>query len=244
MFFIEDGVEELRAAMDTEQDEVEEKRRRKRKKEGKRKKNTAREKRMYSEINLQTKLDTMHITLRHHHLRLINTDKFITKIYENESRAANDEKSSKKAKSEDIFCRMSKYSFGESITYWDAKHHRYAASKYADLRDELLSNTIYPLSSALYATIKDRAISFLATQKGKRLCALREHDWMKKWKILKNSCITVDHIIALLCYVNVTALRRVFKLHGFVRQAKGSKNKDNKIRYEQRDVLLTRHREI
>ncbi len=38
---------------------------------------------MYFEINLQTKSDTIHITLRHHHLRLINTDKFITKIYGN-----------------------------------------------------------------------------------------------------------------------------------------------------------------
>lgn len=261
MFFIEDGVEELRAAMDTEQDEVEEKRRRKRKKEGKRKKNTAREKRMYSEINLQTKLDTMHITLRHHHLRLINTDKFITKVYGNEEEAEQQadhhgHPNGHPADAEkDIFRRMTKYSFGESITYWDSKHHRYCSSKYADLRSELLHNKIYPLSPDLYATIKNRAVSFLETKKGQQLTARREHDWMKKWKILKGSTITVDHVIALLCYVNVTALRRVFKLHGFVRCKKEKKDRDrdkktrskkegNKKTYESRDTLLDRHREI
>merc|ERR1712154_689829 len=202
---------------------------------------TVKEKAMYFEINLQTKLDTMHITLRHHHLRLINTDKFITKIYgEN-----NDDDGLLENKEKDIFERMTKYSLGESITYWDSKHHRYCNSKYADIRSELLKNKIYPISPDLYLTIKNRAVSFLKTKKGQKIVALREHDWMKKWKILKKSVITVDHIIALLCYVNVTALRRVFKLHGFVRckLEKNEKSKKNKD-YESRDVLLGRHREI
>merc|ERR1712154_67137 len=207
------------------------------------KQKTVKENRMYSEINLQTKLDTIHITLRHHHLRLINTDKFITKIYGNDKKQDVDDGDDKKE--DDIFRRMTKYSFGESITYWDSKHHRYCDSKYADIRSELLNNKIYPLSADLYATIKNRAISFLKTKKGQNIISLREHDWMKKWKILKNSVITVDHIIALLCYVNVTALRRVFKLHGFVRckLEKNEKSKKNKD-YESRDVLLGRHREI
>ena len=224
------------------------------------KKNTVKEQKMYSEINLQTKLDTIHITLRHHHLRLINTDKFITKIYGNDGEVLKDGKSKNNTKSgkkndeqqdenkeEDIFRRMTKYSFGESITYWDSKHHRYCDSKYADVRNELLNNKIYPLSQDLYNTIKNRAISFLKTKKGQKIVAKREHDWMKKWKILKNSVITVDHIIALLCYVNVTALRRVFKLHGFVRVKKEENMedmKDSKKNYESRDILLSRHREI
>ena len=195
--------------------------------EDKKIKNMVRENAVYSEINLQTKLDTIHITLRHHHLRLINTDKFITKIFD----AAN--KNDDEDEDENIFCKMTKYSFGESITYWDAKHHRYCNSQYADLRTELLQNKIYSLSPDLYATIRNRAILFLSTRKGKALKSLREHDWMKKWKILKHSVITIDHIVALLCYVNVTALRRVFKLHGFVRCKK-----------EKREVLLSRHREI
>jgi len=264
MFFIEDGVEELRAAMEAENDDAEsesqrQRARRRKKKEGKRKRVTAREERMWSEMNLQTKLDTMHITLRHHHLRLINTDKFITKVYGNESESGNghvDEEQMQEDSEKDIFRRMTKYSFGESITYWDSKHHRYCSSKYADLRSELLHNAIYPLSASLYATIKNRAVSFLATKKGQQLSARREHDWMKKWKILKGSTITVDHVIALLCYVNVTALRRVFKLHGFVRCKKsrdrerkgngggGGTKREKKAGYEARERLLERHREI
>ena len=218
------------------------------------KNNTVKEQKMYSEINLQTKLDTIHITLRHHHLRLINTDKFITKIYGNDGdKGKNKKQLEEKNKDDDIFRRMTKYSFGESITYWDSKHHRYCSSKYADIRSELLNNKIYPLSQDLYNTIKNRAISFLKTKKGQKIVAKREHDWMKKWKILKSSIITVDHIIALICYVNVTALRRVFKLHGFVRCKKDNdeeeedsknKKKDNKKNYESREELLERHREI
>eukprot|EP01084_Bolivina_argentea_P298173 513784_1 len=195
------------------------------------KQNTVRENKMYFEINLQTKLDTIHITLRHHHLRLINTDKFITKISGIDGDGGGDNNSRGDATAEEIYSKMTKYSFGESITYWDSKHHRYCSSKYADLRSELLNNKIYSLSYNLYSTIKTRAISFLATKKGIKLLSLREHDWMKKWKILLKSQITLDHIIALLCYVNVTALRRVFKLHGFIR-VKG------------RDSLLDRHHEI
>jgi len=183
------------------------------------KKSTVKENKMYSEINLQTKLDTIHITLRHHHLRLINTDKFITKIYGNDGdddknnnnhnkkmhRNNNNNKNKGKKNDEygdddeddddetddddnktekDLFCRMTKYSFGESITYWDCKHHRYCNSKYADIRNELLNNKIYPLSQDLYNTIKNRAISFLKTKKGQQIVAKREHDWMKKWKIV------------------------------------------------------------
>eukprot|EP01084_Bolivina_argentea_P141628 248854_1 len=207
------------------------------------KKNTVRENKMYFEINLQTKLDTIHITLRHHHLRLINTDKFITKIYANDGKKSA-EKPAAEEKKEDIFRKMTKYSFGESITYWDNKHHRYCDSKYADIRSELLNNKIYPLSLDLYNTIKNRAMSFLQTKKGRRLISLREHDWMKKWKILKDSVITVDHIIALLCYVNVTVLRRVFKLHGFVRRKNENQSTKKKKKYESRDALLERHREI
>merc|ERR1712154_112665 len=65
------------------------------------KQKTVKENRMYSEINLQTKLDTIHITLRHHHLRLINTDKFITKIYGNDKKEDMDDNDSDSEKKEE-----------------------------------------------------------------------------------------------------------------------------------------------
>ncbi len=43
----------------------------------------------------------------------------------------------------------------------------------------------------------------------------------------------MEHIIALVCYANITALRRVFKLHGWYLR---------KYKSESREILLHRHR--
>ncbi len=56
-----------------------------------------------------------------------------------------------------MYCSMSKYSFGESITCSDNEHHGYCNSKYADLRSELFNKKIDPLSYNLYSTIKTAA---------------------------------------------------------------------------------------
>jgi hypothetical protein len=62
----------------------------------------------------------------------------------------------------------------------------------------------------MYENLKLRAMHFLNTKYGKSLVALREHDWMKKFKILYGSQISLDHVIALYCYCNISALQRAY----------------------------------
>ena len=105
--------------------------------------------------------------------------------------------------------------FGESITYWDSKHHLFVQQKYQNLKIELLDNKIYPITLDLYDQIHYYATMFLIEDCGKQTVALREHDWMKRYRILENSQITVDHLIALFSYTNLSKLRSKFIDQGY-----------------------------
>lgn len=176
-----------------------------------------------NEINLQNILDKIHVTLLHQKRKMFisNSFKYITRMKKDE----------KKEQSNTV--KLSKYSFGQSITYWDPKHHRYCSPKYADLRDELLNNKVYPLSIEMYENLKSKALHFLNTNSGKKLLVQREHDWMKKFKLLLKSQMTVDHVIAIYCYCNIPCLQRAHKRYGY--------NSDGTIA---RDELMRKHGEI
>ena len=72
--------------------------------------------------------------------------------------------------------------FGESITYWDRSHHLYCKHKYVDLREELLENALNSISPELFDQIMYFGSVFLETEKGRRTMALRELDWMKRFR--------------------------------------------------------------
>lgn len=193
-----------------------------------------------NEINLQCLLDKIHVCLLHqkHKMFISNSFKYISRIQRNAEKVKTksneeDEKRESFSKEEKQFnMKLSKYTFGSSITYWDPKHHRYCPPKYADLRCELLKNSVYPLSSEMYESMKCRALHFLESSAGKSLIVLREHDWMKKFKLLRGSQITIDHVIALYCYCNFPCLQRAYKRYGYRREGKT------------RDQLLKNHSEI
>jgi len=192
-----------------------------------------------NEINLQNLLDKIHTCLLHQKNKMFisNSFKYITrmKCKRNSTnttkaiKAGHDEHDEKQEEN----VKLSKHTFGSSITYWDPKHHRYCSPKYADLRDELLNNNVYPLSPEMYDNLKSKALHFLNTKAGKALIVQREHDWMKKFKLLRGSPITVDHVIAIYCYCNVPCLQRAYKRYGY--------NSDGTIA---REELMKKHGEI
>ena len=196
-----------------------------------------------NEINLQNMLDKIHTCLLHqkHKMFISNSFKYITRMKGNNNGKKmikpagfnynNNDEQDQKQQEESV--KLSKYTFGQSITYWDPKHHRYCSPKYADLRDELLNNNVYPLSIEMYENLKSKALHFLNTKSGKSLIVQREHDWMKKFKLLLKSQMTPDHVIALYCYCNVPCLQRAYKRYGY--------SSDGTI---SRDELMKKHGEI
>eukprot|EP01083_Nonionella_stella_P010175 29071_1 len=164
-----------------------------------------------NEIHLQQIVDKIHCTLLHQQQKkyMSNSFKYMSRISRNQHYM--------KSKGD---IKLGKYTFGSSITYWDSKHHRYCAPKYADLRAELLKNNVYALSPEMYTSLKSKAIHFLNTAAGQKYTARREHDWMKQFVIPRGSAMSVDHVIALLCYCNVACLQRAYKRHGYQREGR------------------------
>jgi len=192
------------------------------------------------EVHLESKLDVIHTALLHQqtNVMLLNKHKFITRITNNgrssssgggtngEDRAENGGDDDDDAKSlhddeDDEYAgvRLNQHGvvnkkkimpFGESITYWDAQHYLYCAQKYSSLKIELLENKLYALSLDVFEQIEYGCMCFLREDGGKKLVAVREHDWMKKYRILHGRQMSMDHLIALYTYTNLPALRSTF----------------------------------
>eukprot|EP00484_Ammonia_sp_Unknown_P025148 CAMPEP_0197052090 /NCGR_PEP_ID=MMETSP1384-20130603/26616_1 /TAXON_ID=29189 /ORGANISM="Ammonia sp." /LENGTH=738 /DNA_ID=CAMNT_0042484739 /DNA_START=35 /DNA_END=2248 /DNA_ORIENTATION=- len=189
---------------------------------------------IHQEINLQAILDKMHVCLSHNKWRSSNSSKYIHRVQQVGHEEEDDDKQPESESADDVdgAVKLTKHTFGSGINYWHQEHHRYCPPKYDDLRSELLKNSVYSLSPEMYESLKSKAIHFLNTRVGKELVALREHDWMKKFRILVDSQMTVDHVIALYCYCNMPGLQRAYKLH--VTQRDGNTQ----------DEMMKRHSEI
>jgi len=87
--------------------------------------------------------------------------------------------------------------FGEYFTYWKAEHLQYCRAKYADLKAELLSNTIYAIDEKDYFCLYNRAKDFLLSISGRQLIAKRTklHS-----KVRQDQRLQIGHIVALTLY--------------------------------------------
>eukprot|EP01083_Nonionella_stella_P287571 978896_1 len=130
-----------------------------------------------NEIYLETKLDIIHCALLHQqtNVMLLNKNKFITEIIKKENNDNNENEKAKEKEKEKETIKLNKYgitnkkkimAFGESITYWDNKHHLFISHKYNNLRTELLNNKLYNISIELFEQIKYFILSFLNSEFG------------------------------------------------------------------------------
>lgn len=103
------------------------------------------------------------------------------------------------------------YGFGVQFKYHEKGHKNYVAAKYGNLREEILCNELYTISSFEYESIASKAQQYLSSHRGRTLEARKQSVLNRVYGVAVNAPISLQHVIALMLYTNMDELQRALK---------------------------------
>ena len=169
------------------------------------------------EINVQHHLDVMHSCFVHN--ATSDGVKFISIL--------DDHGNGKHPRSHPMF-----HEFGVYLDYWKQNRRDFCRPKFADLKAELLNNTLHPVTACDFQCISRRAHNWMSTDLVRSMTAQREFDAMRG-AVHFGEGITIHHIVSIVTYTNYKELAARFRKSCLRRHRK-----------EDRKLVMQRNAEI